>query len=470
MRLFTFPLLLGLLLIGMGCASNKNKSSLEKPNIVYIMADDLGIGDLGIYGQQIISTPNIDKLASQGMLFTNFYAGSTVCAPSRAALLTGQHTGSTHVRGNGEFPLAPSKKILPELLKPKGYTNAMFGKWGLGLAGSSGSPETRGWDEFLGHLHHVDAHFQKPDSLDVLYDGVLSRVALKDSAYGNEIFTQAAIDFISEQPKENPFFLYLSFTIPHAELIVPDQYLNVHLDEHGKSKYAPEKAHPQGRHYGGQAYPKAAYAALVESLDAYVGQVMETIKENGMEDNTLVIFTSDNGTHTEGGRSMEDVDFFQSSGIYKGVKRDLYSGGIKTPFIVKWPQKIAPGTQSDHIGAFWDVYPTFADITNTSVAGESIDGISLLPTLSGEKEQASHEYLYWEFHEFGGKQALLKDEWKIIRLGVNENPEAPVALYNLDKDPSEEHDLADELPQKAEELRALMDGVRSDNENFNFGK
>lgn len=467
--MYAIIMLVGLLLIGTGCASNKNKPSIEKPNIVYIMADDLGIGDLGVYGQDIISTPNIDQLAAQGMLFSNFYAGSTVCAPSRAALLTGQHTGNTQIRGNGEFPLVPSKKILPELLKPKGYTNAMFGKWGLGLAGSSGSPETRAWDEFLGHLHHVDAHFQKPDSLDAYLDGVLTQVALEDSTYGNEVFTQAAVDFIHQQPKEKPFFLYLSFTIPHAELIVPDRYLNAHLDENGMSKYAPEQAHPHGRHYGAQAYPKAAYAALVESLDAYVGQVMTALKENAMEDNTLVIFTSDNGTHTEGGRSMEDVDFFQSSGVYKGVKRDLYSGGIKTPFIVKWPKQVAPGTQSAHVGAFWDVYPTFADITNTSMAGESIDGISFLPTLSGQQEQATHEYLYWEFHEFGGKQALLQDQWKIIRLGVNENPQASVELYNLEKDPSEQHNLADELPQKAEELRELMDGVRSQNENFNFG-
>lgn len=470
MRLLTLPLLTGLLLITAGCSSNKDKSSIEKPNIVYIMADDLGIGDLGVYGQEIISTPNIDKLASEGMLFSNFYAGSTVCAPSRAALLTGQHTGTTHVRGNGEFPLAPSKKILPELLKPKGYTNAMFGKWGLGLAGSSGAPQIRDWDEFLGHLHHIDGHYQKPDSLDALQDGALTRVPLEGDAYGNEVFTQAAVDFIAQQPKDNPFFLYLSFTIPHAELIVPDEYLNRHLDEHGNSKYAPETAHPDGRHYAGQAFPKAAYAGLVESLDAYVGELVEALKENAMEDNTIVIFTSDNGTHTEGGRSMEDVDFFQSSGIYKGVKRDLYSGGIKTPFIVKWPERITPGTQSDHIGAFWDVYPTFADITNTSVAGESIDGISFLPTLIGDTDQQTHEYLYWEFHEFGGKQALLKDQWKIIRLEVNENPDAPVALYNLEQDPSEMHNLADELPQKAEELRALMDGVRSDNENFNFGK
>lgn len=468
MRKVTSILLAALLgLVMNSCTENPDKTIDTPPNIIYIMADDLGIGDIGVYGQEIIATPYIDSLAGEGMTFHNFYAGSTVCAPSRATLFTGQHTGNTKVRGNGEFPLAAEKKILPELLKEKGYTNAMYGKWGMGLAGSTGSPETRGWDEFLGHLHHVDAHFQQPDSLDAIQEGALVRVALSDSAYANEIFTQAALDFIEEQPEEKPFFVYLSYTIPHAELKVPEKYLETHLDEHDHSKY-PEDAWPEGRHYGAQKFPKAAYAALVESVDAYVGKLVAALKEKGIEDNTMVIFTSDNGTHTEGGRTMEDVEFFRSSGDYRGVKRDLYSGGIRIPFIVKWPRQVDPGTHTNHLSAFWDVYPTFAEVIDVSVAHEPINGISVLPTLSGGEQIEQHPYLYWEFHEFGGKQALVEKEWKIIRLGVNENPNAPVELYNLEEGPAEQHDLADELPEKAEELRILMDNVRSQNTNFNF--
>lgn len=462
--LFTIFLAMGV----NSCAQNPEKAKEELPNIVYIMADDLGIGDLGVYGQEIISTPYIDSLAAAGMTFHNFYAGSTVCAPSRATLLTGQHTGTTKVRGNGEFPLAADKRILPELLKEKGYTNAMFGKWGMGLAGSTGSPEKRSWDEFLGHLHHVDAHFQQPDSLDAIEDGELVRVALSDSTYANDLFTQAALDFIEEQPVENPFFLYLSYTIPHAELNVPEKFLESHLDEHNNSKY-PENPWPEGRHYGAQEFPKAAYAALVESVDTYVGKLVAALKQKGIEDNTMVIFTSDNGTHTEGGRTMEDVDFFRSSGDYRGVKRDLYSGGIRTPFIVKWPGQVNRGTQSNHLAAFWDVYPTLADIIGVPLGEEPIDGISILPTLKGKEQEEQHPYLYWEFHEFGGKQALVEKDWKIVRLGVNENPNAPVELYNLAEDPGEQQNLTEKLPEKAEELRLLMDSVRKQNKDFNFG-
>lgn len=440
----------------------------QKPNIVFFMADDLGIGDIGVYGQEIINTPNIDKLAAEGMKFENFYAGSTVCAPSRAALLTGQHTGNTEVRGNGEFPLDPDKKIIPEILKEQGYTNAMYGKWGLGLAGTSGSPEKRGWDEFLGHLHHVDAHYQKPDSLDVIQDGELTKQPTPDGSYANELFTKSAVSFIEEQHPGKPFFLYLSFTIPHAELLVPDEFMAPHLTPNGQSKYQPEKAWPDGQHYGSQKYPKAAYAAVVESIDTYVGRVNKALEKQGIDENTLVIFTSDNGTHLEGGRRQADVDFFRSSGEYRGVKRDLYEGGIKEPMIAKWPRKIKEGGTTDFKGAFWDFYPTFAEIVGAEIRDENIDGISFLPALIQKGNQKQHAYLYWEFHEFGGKQALIKEEWKVVRLEVNENPRAPVELYNLAEDTGERRNLATENPGKARELRKLMDSVRRPNKNFNF--
>lgn len=459
------------ILFGCGPKTSKEKTlSIEedKPNIVFIMADDLGIGDIGVYGQNIIQTPNIDQMAVKGIKFENFYAGSTVCAPSRAALLTGQHTGNTEVRGNGEFPLDSNKRIIPEILKDQGYTTAMYGKWGLGLAESTGSPEKRGWDEFLGHLHHVDAHFQQPDSLDVIKNGILSKEKTPANSYANELFTDAAINFIEKREKNDPFFLYLSFTIPHAELVVPDAYMKPHLKKDGSSKYAPEKAWPEGRHYGPQKYPKAAYAALVESIDAYVGKVIKQLKKQGLDKNTMVIFTSDNGTHLEGGRQQVDVDFFRSSGKYRGVKRDLYEGGIKEPFIVQWPGVIEAGSTSDFKGAFWDVYPTLAEISGAKIDRNSINGLSFLPTLLGEKKQKEHDYLYWEFHEFGGKQALLKGDWKVIRLNVNENPKAPVALFNIAIDPGEQTNLAAEHPKKARELEQLMDAVRIPNKNFNF--
>lgn len=449
------------------CKSRRsNEDKKEKPNIVLIMADDLGIGDVGVYGQEIFSTPNVDQLVSEGMKFTNFYAGSTVCAPSRATLLTGQHTGHTKVRGNGEFPLDPVKKIIPEMLKEEGYTNAMFGKWGLGLEGSSGSPEKRGWDEFIGHLHHIDAHFQQPDSLDKIVNGRMVKIGTPKGSYANEIFTDAAVDFIKASSKENPFFLYLSFTIPHAELGVPQKFLEDHLTPNKRSKYEPEEAWPAGRHYGEQKFPKAAYAAMVESMDSYVGEILMTLENQGYDENTIVIFTSDNGTHLEGGRQQKDVDFFKSSGPYKGVKRDLYEGGIRMPFIVKWPGVVKAESTSDFKGAFWDIYPTLANIAGVEVK-EEIDGLSFLPALRGEKEQKQHEYLYWEFHEFGGKQAILKDDWKLIELDKNKES-SRFELYNIDKDPQEHKNLAQEYPDRVESLSQLMDSIRTTNENFQF--
>ncbi len=440
--------------------------SPNPPNIVFIMADDLGIGDIGPYGQQIIRTPHLNQLASEGMKFIDFYAGSTVCAPSRASLMTGQHTGHTHVRGNGEFPLDPDQKILPEMLRGAGYTNAMFGKWGLGLSGTTGSPEKRGWDYFVGHLHHVDAHYQRPDSLDQVKDGVLKRIKVPKGAYANDLFTEEAIHFIKNQPQEKPFFLYLSFTIPHAELVVPERYMEAYLTDGGDSMFPDEKPQPEGRHYGPQAFPKAAYAALVKSVDDYVGQVMRALKERGMDENTLVIFTSDNGTHVEGGRLMEDVALFESSGEYRGVKRDLYDGGIKEPFIVRWPKRVKPDATSKHRAAFWDIYPTLAELCGQEV--DDVNGISFLPTLLGKRQKDKHEYLYWEFHEFGGKQALLKGNWKVVRLNVGSDPNGPVELYHLKKDPSESQDVASEFTKKTAELTQLIDKVRTSSPLFGF--
>ncbi|AFL85780.1 arylsulfatase A family protein [Belliella baltica DSM 15883] len=440
----------------------------KKPNIVFIMADDLGVGDIEPYGQSIFETPNLSRLAQEGIMFKDFYAGSTVCAPSRASLMTGQHTGKIRIRGNGEFPLDPDVKILPEMLKENGYTNLMFGKWGLGLQESESSPEKRGWDFFLGHLHHVSAHFQKPDSLDLFLNNTLGRVKVPEGTYANDWFTEGAINYIETSSNEEPFFIYLSYTIPHAELLVPDRYFKDFVNENGQSVFPNEIAWPDGKHYGQQNYPKAAYAALVHSLDDYVGQVMDALESKGIADNTILIFTSDNGTHIEGGRRMEDVDYFQSSGQYRGVKRDLYDGGIKVPLIIKWPDKIKQNSVTEHRASFWDVYNTFGDIVGN--IDSTRDGISFLPTLLGKSKQKQHEYLYWEFHEFGGKQALLKGDWKIIRLEVGNNPANKVELYNVKKDPAEQIDLADKFTKRAARLTRIMDNVRTSSSLFNFGK
>ncbi|WP_417444463.1 arylsulfatase [Joostella sp.] len=439
----------------------------KAPNIVFIIADDMGVGDLGCYGQEYIKTPNIDRLASQGIKFTNFYAGSTVCAPSRASLMTGQNTGIGHIRGNGEIPLREEDFVISQLLKEQGYTTAMFGKWGLGVAGTPGSPEKKGWDYFTGHLHHVEAHFQKPDSLWTLKDKKPIKIKTPDGSFGNEIFTDKAVSFIKDQPEDKPFFLYLSFTLPHAELVAPQKYIDMYLDGDGNSVFAPEKAWPAGRHYGEQKYPKAAYAAMVSSIDDYVGKVVKVLKEKGYDENTLVVFTSDNGTHIEGGRTIKDVNFFKSSGVHRGVKRDLYEGGIKEPFIVSWPGTIKENQTSDHVAAFWDVLPTFASLAGSDKKIDT-NGISFEDELLGKESQQSHDYLYWEFYEGGGKQAILKDNWKAIRLKVKKDRNAPLELYNLKDDPSESNNIALENPLIVKELDSLMKVSHTPNPVFSF--
>lgn len=429
----------------------------------------LGIGDIEPYGQSIIKTPNLQTLADEGMTFSNFYAGSTVCAPSRASLLTGQHTGHTKVRGNGEFPLDENKKIFPELLKDAGYQNAIFGKWGMGLANSSSTPNQRGFDKFAGHLHHMQAHFQTPDSLDVFKNGQLTRMNLPKGTFANDYFVDETINFIKENVGKNPFFVWLSLTVPHAELVVPKRYFDQQLNQNNGSIHPNEKAF-KGGHYGAQPYPKAAYAALVNSIDDYVGEIMKTVANLGIDDNTIIIFTSDNGTHTEGGRTLQDVDYFKSSGIHKGVKRDLFEGGIREPFIVRWKNTVKPKSTSNFQGAFWDIYPTFVEISNIKVNNnDPIDGISFVNALKGKK-QKKHDFLYWEFHEFGGKQAVLKGKWKAVRLDVNKNPSNKILLFNVKKDPEELYDLSDKNPRKTKKMNHLLDNIRTENPNFNFEK
>ena len=434
-----------------------------KPNIVFILADDLGYGDIGPYGQTKIKTPNLDQMASQGRRYTQFYAGSTVCAPSRAALMTGQHTGHGYIRGNGEVPMRATDTSLAVLLQQSGYRTGMVGKWGLGLEGTTGVPEKQGWDFFTGHLHHLEGHKQQADSLWRLANGKSTKVPVPAGSFVNDIFTEDALEFIENQ-KQHPFFLYVSYTLPHAELKVQDKYMQPYLTADGGSVFAPEVAQKPGQWYGPQPYPKAAYAAMVTAVDEYVGQILQKLKEQGLAENTLVIFTSDNGTHIEGGRTLADaMEAHQSSGPLRGVKRDLYEGGIRVPFIAHWEGKVKPGTSSDHIGAFWDMLPTFAQLAG-STDPESIDGISIVPDLLGKGKQQQHQALYWEFGEGGFKQAVREGDWKAIRFYKKGQPERS-ELYDLSADVGEQNNLAAASPEKVKELEQLMDKMRTPAEN-----
>ncbi len=434
-----------------------------QPNIIFILADDLGYGDLGSYGQQRIKTPNLDKMAKDGLRFTQFYAGSTVCAPSRASLMTGIHTGHAYIRGNGEVPLRETDIILPQLLKKQGYTTGMFGKWGLGLKGTPGVPEKKGWDYFTGYLHHVEGHYQQADSIWKMTNGSTKKIPLLNSDYVNEVFTRSAIDFI-DQHKNTPFYLYLAFTLPHAELKVQDRYLKQYLQPDGQSVFAPEKANPPGLHYGPQAFPKAAYAAMITSVDDYVSWIFKKLAQSGLEENTIVFFSSDNGTHLEGGRTLADATgFFKSSGPLRGVKRDLYEGGIRVPMIARWKNTIMPNNTTNHIGAFWDMAPTISALAGGQ-APALTDGTSFLPTLLGNKNQPVHKGLYWEFYEKGFKQAVREGDWKAIRFYKNGKPER-TELYNLKNDLNETTNVASSFPEQVKALESVMDKEHTTSEN-----
>lgn len=433
----------------------------SKPNIVFILADDLGYGDLSCYGSARIRTPHLDALAKSGIQFTQFYSGSTVCAPSRASLMTGLHTGHVTVRGNGEVPLSASDKILPQYLKEAGYTTGLFGKWGLGQKNTEGVPEKKGWDYFSGLLHHVEGHYQKPDSGWQIINGVSTRVAIPDSQFSNDWFTQEAKSFISNHTQQ-PFFVYLAFTLPHAELKVPGKYLDTYLNPSGKSIFEPEIAHGSGKHYGPQPYPKAAYAAMITQMDSYVGELVDLLKKKNLLDNTILIFTSDNGTHKEGGRTQDDIAFFKSSGKFRGAKRDLYEGGIRVPFIIGWKNALAKNIVKNDMGAFWDLLPTINDITGVKSDAQT-DGISLFNILKGKK-QAVRPPLYWEFYEGGFKQAVVSGSWKAIRYYKGAEP-SHTELYNISADPSEKNNLALQNREKRIELEAIMQKERTPSKN-----
>ena len=468
--------LIGLALSIVSCQS-KTSSDTEaiKPNIVYILADDLGYGDVSCYGQKLFQTPNIDRLANEGMLFTQHYAGSTVCSPSRSALMTGQHTGHTFIRGNrsmpehGNYPINVESVTVAELLKKAGYVTGAFGKWGLGMNTTTGDPNKQGFDEFYGYLSQTLAHNYYPYHLwhNQTKIELGGNQGTKKETYAPDLIQQQALSFI-EKNKDTTFFLYYPTTIPHAELAAPEEYMAKF-----RGKFPPEKSYkgadegsPRYKEggYASQEEVHAAFAAMVTLLDDQVGELRKKLEELGIAENTILIFTSDNGPHHEGGA---DPDYFDSNGPLTGYKRDLTEGGVREPMLVVWPERIKPGSKTDHVSAFWDFLPTVCDLLHIQQP-DSIDGISYLPTLLG-KEQLKHDYLYWEFHEQGGKQAVRMDNWKGIRLNMDEDPDAPIALYDLTTDLAEQNDVSAEHPEIVDKIKTIMKKEHTPSEVFSFG-
>ena len=452
--------------LGVTAAQNHHDNPKDNvPNIIFILADDLGIGDLGCYGQKDIKTPAIDSMAKQGMIFNRHYSGSTVSAPSRCVLMTGKHTGHSYIRGNKgvkasdgrsyDYPLADNEITVAEILKSHGYATACIGKWGLGGPESEGHPNNQGVDYFFGYLGQGNAHRYYPEFL--FENG--EKIFLNRKVYSHDLIMSKALDFVNKSA-DKPFFLYLTPTIPHADLDVPE------LGEYdGKFKETPYiNKSKNGGGYKTQMKPRATYAAMVSRLDSDIARLIKVLKEKNIYDNTLIIFTSDNGVHAEGGH---DPEFFNSNSIYRGIKRDLYEGGIHTPFIALWSSRIKAGSSTDHIATFWDFLPTVCDIIGINPP-ENTDGISYLPTLSGTGSQPKHDMLYYEFHEKGGKRAIVKDGWKLVELNSKNPKKAYYELYNLDNDIKEKHNLISENMRLARKLKRIMDNERTTNEKWDF--
>jgi len=465
-----------LLLTMMSCNSEKKDSVHTKPNIIFIMADDLGYGDLGCFGQEIIKTPNLDQMAAEGIMFTQHYAGNTVCAPSRCSLMTGLHMGHAEVRGNkqakpepsGQQPLSDRAVTVAKLLKDAGYKTAMIGKWGLGNAGGSGEPTEQGFETYYGYLDQVLAHNYYPEYLmrngkkemlrnevkylskEIWHKGLGSYSTGKVD-YSHDLFTEDALRFIDEN-RENPFFLYLPYTIPH---------------DNGEAAIGQRMEVPDFDIYSDKDWDsdQKGYAAMITRMDRDIGAILQKLKDERIDESTLVIFTSDNGPEM----NYPFAKNFDSNGVFRGGKRDLYEGGIREPFIARWPGKVSPGTVSDHISAFWDFLPTACEIAGVSVP-ENTDGISYLPTLTGKDMQAEHEYVYWEYYGKGGKKAIRKGHWKAVVNDLYNDPDSPVELYDLESDPGETRNLADQHPEIVSELDSIMLVASSPSSEYSFSK
>lgn len=431
--------------------------SAKQPNIIYILADDLGYGDLGCYGQKIIKTPNLDRMAAEGMRFTQHYSGSTVCAPSRSCLLEGKHTGHTYVRGNGSIQMRrdPLDPIFPRALQKAGYDTALIGKSGLGCNTDDASLVTdKGFDYFFGYTSHTAAHFYYPDYLwrngeKVSYP---NNTLHAGDHYSSTVVTAEALSYLEKQ-KDGPFFLHLALQIPHASLRAKEEWMAKYRPILNETPLPAKEGHP---HYSYEREPKTTFAAMISYMDHNIGLLLKKLEELGIADHTLVMFASDNGAMREGGHKMESFD---SSGPLRGGKRDLYEGGIRVPMIAWWPGKIQPGQTTDHPSAFWDISPTVRELAGAAPQADT-DGLSLVPTLLGKGEQKKHDFLYWEFFEGGGKRAIRQGPWKLILFNTNKNDNPKAELYNLDEDLAEKNNLAAKHPEKVSALISQMNQAR----------
>ena len=443
------------------CRAN---DAVRRKNIIFILADDLGYGDLGCYGQQRIQTPCIDRMAGTGMLFTDHYSGSTVCAPSRCCLMTGLHTGHAYIRANyrvepmGQLPIPANTRTVAQYLKNAGYRTALIGKWGLGGPGTEGIPRKQGFDYFFGYLCQRHAHNYYPEFLfrneqriklagnrveNPRPDG--EGISVERSQYSHDLFAEEALRFIEDNQK-NPFFLYLALTIPHANNRGGDNGMNIGMEVPDLGIYA-DRDWP---------FAEKGKAAMITRMDGDIGRILEKLKQLGLDRDTIVFFTSDNGPHREGGAQPE---FSKSSGPLRGIKRDLYEGGIRVPMIAWCPGYISPGTACNHVSAFWDFLPTACEIAGTETTGD-IDGISYLPALT-EKAQKRHEYVYWEFlHGDLFKRALRLGQYKFVQNGIR----SPIEMYDLKSDMDEKNNIAKDNPELIKRCKAIFRSARTESE------
>ncbi|MDF1753097.1 MAG: arylsulfatase [Verrucomicrobiales bacterium] len=438
-----------------------------KPNVIYILADDLGIGDLGCYGQKKLKTPNIDRIATEGIRFTSHYSGNTVCSPTRAVIMTGQHPGKVHCRGNGDedaFALDPEMTTLPRLFKNAGYATGAYGKWGLGTTSKQGAsnPLTHGFDRFSGWKSQRIAHTYYPNF--IIRDG--KEIPLEEGTFVHDLIMKDAFQFIEDSvSEEKPFFCYIPTAVPHAAMHAPKE-----LHEKWR-KIFPEFDDVIGKYGAGSEdkcppvqNPIAGFAAMMENLDNQIGDLLDMLKELKIDENTIVLFSSDNGAHKEGGHKPE---FWDSNGPYRGIKRDLYEGGIHTPFLARWPGKIAPGSVSEHISAHWDILPTMAELIGQPVPPQS-DGLSMIPSFLGNPDQQkAHDFLYFEFIK--GKaptyttRALRQGNWKAVQRSEKDRglKFLPVELYDLSTDIGEKNNVAKKHPEMVDRLKKLMDNAHT---------
>ncbi len=477
-----------------GCLNRTSERGDSNPNIIFILADDLGYGDLGCYGQELIETPNIDLLAANGMKFTQHYSGSPVCAPSRCVLLTGLHSGHAYIRGNDEWgdrgevwdyramiadstlegqrPLPAGTTTIGTLLQAEGYRTGMVGKWGLGAPHTEGIPNRQGFDFFCGYNCQRQAHTYYPvhlylneNRLSLDNDTVAPHATLEPgvdpydresysnfnlSEYAPDVMFSEMIRFI-EGSGEDPFFLYWASPIPHVALQAPARWIDYYVE-----KFGDEEPYSGERGYFPSRYPHATYAAMISYLDERIGQLIQKLKEEGMYENTLIIFSSDNGPTFNGGT---DSPWFNSGGPFKSergwAKAFLHEGGIRVPMIASWPGKISPGSKSDHLSAFWDLLPTLCDVAGADVP-DGLDGVSYLPELLRSDKQEKHPYLYWEFPASGGQQAVRMDQWKAIRKNIRRG-NLELELYDLEEDLQEQHNVAGEQPELIRQLELIME-------------